>query len=91
LLAFKADYKVLFECLHCVFGLMIPNSRLCKQIHGMMRHGLCSGTGMDEGDAQQSYATSTDYDMKQERRQMIHDSSLEPPSKRTRRSLSNKN
>ena len=64
LLVFKGKYTVFIECLNAVFGLMMSNSRLCEQIHGMMRHGLCSGLGMDQVDAQQSYSTSTDYEMK---------------------------
>lgn len=70
ILAFKSMYPILFECLHATFGMMMSNSRLCEQIHGMMRHGLRDGTGMDEADAQRSYATSTDYNMKEERRRM---------------------
>ncbi len=60
LLVFKSKYTVLFECLNAVFGLMMSNSQLCKQIHGMMRHGLHSTHGMDQVDVQQSYSTRTD-------------------------------
>ncbi len=70
LLVFKSKYTVLFECLNAVFGLMVSNSRLCEQIHGMMRRGLHSAHGMDQVDAQQSYSTSTDYEMKRERREI---------------------
>ena len=38
LLVFRDEYKILFECLHAVFGLMMSNSHLCEQIHSMMRH-----------------------------------------------------
>ena len=30
LLAFKNAHKVLFECLHATFGMMMSNSRLCE-------------------------------------------------------------
>jgi len=66
LLKFKYEYPVLFECLHAVFGLMMSNSRLCEQIHGMMRASLRSGTGMDEADARRSFASSLGYHLKQE-------------------------
>ena len=41
----------------------MSNSRLCEQIHGMMRHALCSGTGMDEADAHRLYAVNVDHSM----------------------------
>ena len=53
LLTFKELYPVLFEGLQAVFGLMMSNSRLCEQIHGMLRFGLSSSIGMDQADAQQ--------------------------------------
>ena len=40
LTAFASDYTVLFECLEAIFGTMMSNSRLCEQIHRIMRHGL---------------------------------------------------
>jgi hypothetical protein len=61
---------------------MISNRRLCEQIHGMMRHGLRSGLGMNQVDAQQSYSTSTDYEMKRERREMVLEEDGKPASKR---------
>ena len=39
LAVFKNEYRVLFESLHAVFGLMMSNSRLCEQILGMLRYG----------------------------------------------------
>ena len=82
LLVFKADYPILFECLYAVFGMMMSNSRLCEQIHGMMRHGLRVGTGMDQADAQRCHSTETDYELRQERRDMAMESSSERPTKR---------
>jgi hypothetical protein len=62
---------------------MMSNSRLCcEQIHGMMRHSLCSGLGMDQVNAQQSYSTSTDYEMKQESREMVLEEDGKPAAKR---------
>ncbi len=72
---------VLFECLNAVFGLMMSNSRLYAQIHGMMRHGLRSGLGMDQVKAQQSCSTSTDYEMKQECREMVLEEDGKPAAK----------
>ena len=66
LLAFKEEYAVPFECLHATFGLMMSNSRLCEQIHGMMRHGLRSGQGMDHVDAQNTYTVRHAYCMRRE-------------------------
>ena len=34
LVTFRRDFPILFECIDAVFGLMMSNSRLCKQIHG---------------------------------------------------------
>jgi hypothetical protein len=81
LLEFKGKYMVLFECLNAVFGLMMSNSRLYAQIHGMMRHGLRSGLGMDQVKAQQSCSTSTDYEMKQECREMVLEEDGKPAAK----------
>ena len=36
LLVFKNKSPVLFEGLEAVFGIMMSNSRLCEQIHGMI-------------------------------------------------------
>ncbi len=60
---------------------MMSNSRLCEQIHGMMRHGLHSGLEMDQVNAQQSYSTSTDYEMKQECREMVLKEDGKPAAK----------
>ena len=40
LVNFKTDFPVLFDCLCSVFGTILSNSRLCKQVHGMMYHAL---------------------------------------------------
>lgn len=71
LVSFKAACPVLYECLESVFGLMMSNSRLCEQIHGMLRHALRDGTGMDEVDDRQSYSVGPNYNMRQERREMV--------------------
>mmetsp|Transcript_5656 Transcript_5656/g.15886 ORF Transcript_5656/g.15886 Transcript_5656/m.15886 type:complete len:972 (+) Transcript_5656:584-3499(+) len=71
LVAFRNTYPILYDCMHATFGLMMSNSRLCEQVHGMMRHGLRAGTGMDEADNHRSYAVGTDHDMKEERRKMV--------------------
>ena len=68
-----------------MFGMMMSNSRLCEQIHGMMRFGLSSAIGIDQADAQQTYATGPDYEMKQERRESAMDAMPEPPTKKYRR------
>jgi hypothetical protein len=67
---FKINYPVLFDCLYSVFGTMLSNSRLCEQIHGMMRHGLRTQVGMEQADAQRIYNSGTDHEMKEERRNM---------------------
>lgn len=67
LAAFKSDFPILFECLEAVFGLMMSNSRLCEQVHGMC-HGLRSSVGMDQADHQRMYMMSTGYSMNEERR-----------------------
>ena len=91
LLLFKNSYPVLYECLHAVFGLMMSNSRLCEQIHGMMRHGLRKGTGQDKSDAQRSYATSIAYEMRQQRRDNVSKlKSDDRPKKRFKSTKHNK-
>ena len=88
LLVFKDDFPVLFECLHAVFGLMMSNSRLCEQIHGMMRHSLkSSGPGMDQIDATLFYATGTDYVMKRESRDLLSGRQEGQPPKKKLKSL----
>jgi hypothetical protein len=71
LAAFKADYPMLFECLHTVLGLMMSHSCLCESIHGMMRHSLCSSTGMDQVDAQQALMISTEYDLRKQQQKLL--------------------
>ena len=73
LASFKTTYPILYECLEAVFGLMMSNSRLCEQIHGMLRHALRDGTGMAEVDSRQGYAVRTDYEMKAERKNLVAD------------------
>ena len=74
---------ILFDCLQAVYGLMMSNSRLCEQIHGMMRASLQSGTGMDEADACRSFASGLGYHLKQERRDLASES-VGPPKKKCR-------
>ena len=52
---------------------MMSNSRLCEQIHGMMRHALRSSIGMEQADHQRMHSTGTDYNMKEERRKIASD------------------
>ncbi|KAL7548072.1 hypothetical protein ACHAWF_011358 [Thalassiosira exigua] len=70
LAAFAEAYPILFECLYAVFGAMMSNSRLCEQIHGMMRHGLKAGIGMDQADHHRQFSSNIDYGMRQERRDL---------------------
>ena len=72
LTVFEGEYPLLFECLYAVFGVMMSNSRLCEQIHGMMRHSLKSEIGMDQADHQRQYASQTDHGMR-EARQLVGD------------------
>ena len=81
---FIRTYPVLCEGLESVFGMMMSNSRLCEQIHGMMCFGLSSTIGMDQSDAIQTYATGTDFDMKRERRETAKSTLPEPPKKKYR-------
>ncbi|KAL7526339.1 hypothetical protein ACHAWF_002898 [Thalassiosira exigua] len=70
LAVFAEEYPVLFECLYAVFGCMMSNSRLCEQVHGMMRHGLSAGIGLDQADHHRQFSTNHDYIMREERRTM---------------------
>jgi hypothetical protein len=36
-----------------------------------MRHGLRTGTGMDQVDAQQAHMISTDYDLREQRQKLL--------------------
>jgi hypothetical protein len=47
-------------------GLMMSHSCLCESIHWMMRHGLHSGTGMDQVNAQQAHMISTEYALREQ-------------------------
>ncbi len=67
---FAGEYPMLFECLYAVFGPMMSNSRLCEQIHGMMRHGLNPSIGMAQADHHRQYTAGIDYRMREERRLM---------------------
>lgn len=60
---FQITYPVFFECLYSKFGTMMSNSRLCEQVHGMMRHSLNPGIGMDQADHHCQYSTNTGYKM----------------------------
>ena len=88
--AFKSEHPILFECLEAVFGTMMSNSRLCEQIHGMMRHGLRSTVGMDQADHQRMYSTGTDYNMKEEMRTAEYGDSNEYRSKNKKASFHSK-
>ena len=83
LLVFKNKFPVLFEGLEAVFGMMMSNSRLCEQMHGMMRFGLSSAIGMDQADTQQMYATGPDYEMRQEWQDTAMEAIPKPPTKST--------
>ncbi len=50
---------------------MMSHTHLCESIHGMMRHGLCIGTGMDQVDAQRAHMISTEYELREQRRQLL--------------------
>ena len=81
LTVFEGKYPVLFECLYAVFGAMMSNSRLCEQIHGMMRHSLTPGIGMDQADHQRQYSAMTGFKMREERR-LLGDGTSESREKR---------
>jgi hypothetical protein len=71
LAAFKANFLILFECIHAVLGLMMSHSHLCESIDGMMRHGLRSGTGMDQVDFQQAHMICTEYDLREQWQKLL--------------------
>jgi hypothetical protein len=49
----------------------MSHSCLCESIHEMMRHGLHTGTGMDQVDAQQAYMISTEYDFREQQQKLL--------------------
>ena len=85
LLLFLKSYPTLFECLHAVFGLMMSNSRLCEQVHGMMRQRLRKDIGMDQADAQMGYLTRDSYELREKRRNQSSTESNEPSAKRRKK------
>lgn len=85
LLVFKRQYPTLFECLHAVFGLMMSNSRLCEQIHSMMRQRLRKDIGMDQADAQMGYLTKDSYELREQRRKHPSSETGEPPAKKRKK------
>ncbi len=70
LTSFEGKYPILFECLYAVFGAMMSNSRLCEQIHGMMRHGLKKEIGMSQADHHRQYSSGIDYSLREARRSL---------------------
>ena len=71
LVDFEKKYPILFECLYAVLGATVSNSRLCEQIHGMMRYVLNPAIGMDQADHHHQYTTHTAYGMCEARRILI--------------------
>ena len=69
---FRSKYPILFDALYAVFGLLPSNSRLCEQIHGMLRKSLESGIGMDQADAQFSYKVNKEYYLREARRDLVN-------------------
>ena len=65
---FKNEYPVLFDALYAVFRLLPSNSRLCEQIHGMLRHSFKCEIGMDQSDAQYCYLVNKEYYLREVRR-----------------------
>lgn len=49
----------------------MSHSHLCESIHGMMRHGLRIGTGMDQVDAQRAHMISTEYELRDQQRKIL--------------------
>ncbi len=52
-----------------IFGMMMSNSRLCEQIHGMMWACLRKDIGMDQSDPMLSHLMGLSYELREERRQ----------------------
>jgi hypothetical protein len=76
LINFKESYPKLYECLNAVFGMMMSNSRLCEQIHGMMWARLRKDIGMDQSDHMLSHLMGLSYELREER----HQSEADRPS-----------
>ncbi len=76
LIEFKTNYPVLYDCLYSVFGTMLSNSRLCEQVHGMMRHSLRKEIGMTQADHQRIYNSGIDHEMKEARRMLATNANI---------------
>ncbi len=86
LAVFKADFPILFECLHALFGLIMSHSCLGKSIHGMISHSPCSSTGMDQVDVHrdQAHKISTEYELREWWQKLLLWPDDEPPAKHIR-------
>ena len=60
---------------------MMSNSRLCEQIHGMIRATFRSDTSTDEADARRSFASGLGYSLKQEKRDLASELAGPPKKK----------
>merc|ERR1712130_74580 len=78
---FKNEFPVLFDALYAVFGSIPSNSRLCEQIHGMLRHALQSAMGLNQTNAAFSYKTNVEYNLREQRRDLANASSKEKRGK----------
>ena len=66
-MVFEKIFPLLFESLYSLFGEIMSNSRLCKQIHRMMRHGFDPSIEMDQADHHRQYSSNNDCRMRQAR------------------------
>jgi hypothetical protein len=69
LVNFKESHPKLYEFLNTAFGMIMSNSHLCEQIHGMIRARLRKDIGMEQADHMLSHLTGLSYELREERHQ----------------------
>ena len=68
---FKKEYPILHEALHCVFGMMMSNSRFMEQLHGCLRNDLPLQESYQMTDQKRRYMANLEYIYRKLRRALV--------------------
>ena len=68
---FKKEYPILHEALHCVFGMMMSNSRFMEQLHGCLRNDLPLQESYQMTDQKRRYMANLEYTYRKLRRALV--------------------
>jgi hypothetical protein len=64
-------YTILHEALHCVFGMMMSNSRFMEQLHGCLRNDLPLQESYQMTDQKRRYMANLEYIYRKLRRALV--------------------